>query len=322
MGRATDSKALAESLQPLLVGPETHAPLEADGDALRDTKANRVYGRNEHGYFDFTTAAELTTFETTSDEYAQDQAEHKDRFYRDFLEPWLKREEAQRVLEVGTGLGMEISFMLDQGIDAYGVDIPCVSRFWAARDNDPAHFFACDGAAMPFPDGHFDAVFTLGVIEHIGTRAGHYTLSDDYRSARQAFASELLRVTRPGGRILVTCPNKAFPIDLAHEPTDAATPPGKGRIRRAIYDRTGMTLHLPFGTYHLLSYGEMRRLFRDDNGAQSVRPLPLRGYFTFNRFGAGPFGALKNVVASCVNNLPTPLLATPLNPFVIAEIRR
>ena len=313
---------LAAKLADTLVCPQCHKPLSADAGALICDSHGAQYRRNEHGYYDFTLDPGLLNVETTSEEYAQDQEENWERFFLEYLKPWLDREPALRVLEVGSGLGLAITYLLEEGREAYGIDVPCLSSFWARHDNDPAHFFSCDGAHMPFQDSFFDAVYSLGVIEHIGTEVGHYTLRNDYGAARQEFANELIRVTRPDGRILITCPNKSFPIDIAHEPTDAATPTGTMRFRRAVYNKTGMTLHPPWGKHHLLSYGEVRALFCVNGGAREFRALSARGYFTFERFGSGPLGFLRDAVAGYVNNLPGILRPTPLNPFVIAEIRK
>jgi SAM-dependent methyltransferase len=303
----------------ILACPKNHARLRESGEGLECPDHGVTYRRNAHGYYDFTASGGVETFESTSAEYAEDQQANWERFFQNYLEPWLANEPYERVLEVGCGLGMGIRSLLAKGKDAYGLDIPCLSPFWANIGNSPDRFFCADGAAMPFTDGAFDAVYSLGVIEHIGTAVGHYTLNDGFQAARQAFADEILRVTKPGGRILISCPNKSFPIDIAHEPTDDATPPGTMRFRRWIYDRTGMTVHLPFGKYHLLSFGEVRNLFRQ---AGSVRPLSNRGYFSFSRFGSGPFGLLKPLVAGYVNSLPALLRVTCLNPFVVAEVRR
>lgn len=311
-----------QRLAGVLVCPGSHGSFEAAGEGLVCRSEGRTFRRNAHGYYDFTDDPSLQTFDTTSDDYADDQRRNKRRFFDEFLEPWLNRERAERVLEVGTGLGIEITFLIEEGRDAFGVDLPCLSPFWARNGNDPGRFLCCEGAALPFRDGYFDAVFSLGVIEHVGTEAGHYTLRDDYQTARKAFAAEVVRVTKPGGRMLITCPNKTFPIDLAHEPTDSATPPGTMRLRRFIYDKTGMTIHPPFGKYHLLSFGELRRLFCAKGGARSITTVPAPGYFSFDRFGSGPFGMFRRLVAGYVNSLPVPLRATPLSPFLLAEIRK
>jgi SAM-dependent methyltransferase len=313
---------LAESLASFLVDPVTHEALRATGSYL-ESAASRVFRAGPEGYFDFTLGDHFYEMETTSEEYADEQRESWRRFYSEYLRPWVRREDARRILEVGCGMGMGIRFLRDDGFEAYGVDIPCLSRYWARAGNDPAHFFTCDGAATPFPDRYFDAVYTLGTIEHIGTTVGHYTLNDDYWDTRIAFAKELLRVTRANGRILVSCPNKAFPIDIHHGPTDSATPADAMRFRRYLFNRYGMTLHKPFGKYHLLSYGELRGLFCQAGLAQSIAPLPLKNYFAFKRTGSlGPLRPIKRAIVAYIESMPALLRRSPLNPFLVVEVRR
>ncbi|NUM56865.1 MAG: class I SAM-dependent methyltransferase [Candidatus Hydrogenedentes bacterium] len=312
---------LAQRLARVLVDPVTHESLTAVDRTL--VSAGRTYGLSDEGYFDFTVGDRFYEMESTSEEYAGEQAESWRRFYDAYLKPWVQREGARRVLEVGCGMGLGIRYMRDDGIEAYGIDIPCLARFWKRAGNDPAHFINCDGARMPFADDYFDAVYTLGTIEHIGTKVGHYTLENNYRETRVAFAKELLRVTRPGGRVLVTCPNKSFPIDIHHEPTDAATPAGSMRLRRYVFDRFGMTLHKPFGTYHLFSYGELKELFCGRNGAASIAPLPLKDYFAFKRTGSlGLLQPLKHAIAWYVEHMPAMIHKSPLNPFLVVEVRK
>jgi SAM-dependent methyltransferase len=306
-----------------LVDPVTREPLRFQGDHLVSRGSGHVYRRNADGYFDFTPAGAWDDVETTSEAYAEDQNASWRRFYDEFLKPWVDREDATRVLEVGSGLGYGIRFLLEDGAEAYAIDIPCLTPFWKRLGNDPAHFLAADGAQMPFPDGFFDAVYSLGVIEHIGTRVGHYTLADDYQEQRQRFADELLRVTRPGGRLLITCPNKRFAVDIHHEPTDDATPEGAMRFRRWWFDRFGMTLHKPFGRYHLFSFGELRDLFCTRGGASAIRALPMANYFAFKRTGSLPLvGFAKAVITTYIEHMPGIIRRSPLNPFLVTEIRK
>lgn len=315
------SDRLAQDLAAVLVDPITHARLvPADGSL---SSPSRTFARGKEGYFDFTVGEQFYDIESTSEEYAGEQQESWRRFYDEYLKPWVLRENARRVLEVGCGMGLGVRFLREDGVEAFGIDIPCLAKFWARAGNDPAHFINCDGARMPFPDGYFDAVYTLGTIEHIGTKVGHYTLADDYKKTRIEFAKEMLRVTRPGGRLLVTCPNKSFPIDIHHEPTDAATPKGTMKWRRHIFDKYGMTLHKPFGKYHLFSYRELRELFCGQNSAASIAPLPLRHYFAFKRTGSlGLLRRLKNVIVWYIENMPPTLRRSPLNPFLVVEVRK
>lgn len=312
---------LAQDLASVLVDPITHGRLVPTDDAL--SSPSRTFTRGKEGYFDFTVGDHFYGMESTSEEYAGEQQDSWRRFYEEYLRPWVLRENAARVLEVGCGMGLGVRFLCEDGIEAFGIDIPCLAKFWARAGNNPAHFINCDGARMPFPDNFFDAVYTLGTIEHIGTKVGHYTLADDYKQTRTEFAKEMLRVTKPGGRLLVTCPNKSFPIDIHHEPTDAATPRGAMKWRRRIFDKYGMTLHRPFGKYHLFSYGELRELFCVQNGAASIAPLPLRHYFAFKRTGSlGLLRRLKNVIVWYVENMPPALRKSPLNPFLVVEVRK
>lgn len=52
-------------------------------------------------------------------------------------------------------------------------------------------------ADMPFVDDYFDAVWACAIIEHV----------------REDVVPELIRVTRPGGRVVVVTPNKYSPFD-------------------------------------------------------------------------------------------------------------
>ena len=55
------------------------------------------------------------------------------------------------------------------------------------------------GETLPFPANTFDFVFSNEVIEHV---------QDDGR-----YAAEMVRVLKPGGRILIFCPNRWYPVE-------------------------------------------------------------------------------------------------------------
>ncbi len=305
-----------------LACPRCHGELTEAAAGWRCRGCGAVYARDAHGYFvllptDVPTAAAI---ESTVEAYAEEQHRTGARVYAEYLRPYLAREPAHRVLDVGCGVGAEVSHLVADGYDAYGLDLPGLTRFWQRAGNDPRRFFAGDAAYLPFLDGYFDAVYSLGVIEHIGTLTGHCTLGPDYEQARRRFAREIVRVTRPGGRILIACPNKAFPVDIQHGPNDQLSPPMP--LRAWLFEYTGLTLHRTWGRYHLLSYPEVRRLFLHEAGARRLRPLPLRGYFGFGRFKRGFLRPFARLAQYYVDHLPPRLRATPLNPYVLVEIRR
>ena len=92
-----------------------------------------------------------------------------------------------------------------QGASAYGVDIsePTVIQARDAFDAAPAGGSHLKGAvgdvrALPFRDDSFDAIYSMGTIEH-------------FDETEQAVA-EMARVLKPGGRAIVGVPNRHDPF--------------------------------------------------------------------------------------------------------------
>ena len=99
-----------------------------------------------------------------------------------------------RLLEVGCGTGGLLR-ALNTWADAYGLDLSGEAVGFC-RDRGLAT--VCRGSlnALPFADGAFDGVIGVDVLEH---------LDDDAGALR-----ELLRVCRPGGRLIATVPAFQF----------------------------------------------------------------------------------------------------------------
>jgi SAM-dependent methyltransferase len=98
---------------------------------------------------------------------------------------------AKRVLDVGT------SRRFAKELSPYEGWFEGIEYIAAGFNPDLGHGkYNCDChqdvEAMTFPDGYFDAVICLEVLEHV---------ADPFRAAR-----ELQRVCRPGGRLFVTVP--------------------------------------------------------------------------------------------------------------------
>lgn len=99
------------------------------------------------------------------------------------------------VLEIGTGSG-------------YGVEIvaPHARRFLTLDKHVPkglalpahAEFLRATVPPLPFPDAAFDCVISFQVIEHIERDA--------------LFVEEVRRVLRPGGRFIVSTPNRLMSL--------------------------------------------------------------------------------------------------------------
>lgn len=97
------------------------------------------------------------------------------------------------VLEVGCGIGKDARFLSENGIDYLGVDSSLSTLRLARRHFElaglPPRFVNGDAIRLPFPDGSFDIVISIGVLHHVvGTR-------EACREAR--------RVLKPGGTLRV-----------------------------------------------------------------------------------------------------------------------
>jgi len=303
------------SIIEVLVCPNCFGHLKEDLEkALKCQSCGFLFHVNPFGYYDLLLNNSIWQIDSTTVEYAHIQEAVGLRFYNEFLRPLLLVEPFERVLDAGCGMGVGISELARAGYEAYGIDLPHLSRFWSHADNPPKNFFCCDAIQLPFRTDYFDVVYSLGVIEHIGTIDGNEELIEDYWNARTAYADSLLRVTRPGGRIFISCPNKSFPLDIQH--------PARGRIGKSIYKKLGVNVHRTWGKYHLLSYAEVRWLFCDRGTARSFKPLPLKGYFSFSGFGYGFLKPLKGIVTFYINNLTRFLRSSFLNPYMLVQIRK
>jgi len=300
--------------------PETHTCpvdqglLRPDADRYRCTSGH-AYARGTHGYWEIARPGSAAlSIQTTSEHCAAVQETGGVHVYDRYLKHWLARHDARTVLDAGCGIGQDVVEMNRDGFSAVGLDVSSVAGMWSGLGRDAGSFVVGDVTDLPFPTGHFDAVVSLGVVEHVGTVNGHMTLAPDYREQRARFAAELERVTKPGGRVLIACPNKRFPIDIQHGPNDGLTQPP---LRTKIFERTGMNVHPTWGRYHLASYADLHTWF----GPNRVRPLPLSGYFGFSALDrSGPLTTLRRAAQAYVDKLPARLRGTGLNPYVLAEV--
>jgi SAM-dependent methyltransferase len=101
------------------------------------------------------------------------------------------------VLENGCGVGMYVEHLQPYGGQVVGLEYD-FERASVARTRSPGILNAT-GEALPLPAGTFDLVLSHEVLEHVG---------DDARAAR-----EMVRVLKPGGRIVVFVPNRGYPFE-------------------------------------------------------------------------------------------------------------
>lgn len=113
------------------------------------------------------------------------------------LAKWATLEDA-RVLVDGIGIGMYAAKIRERYTPTvHGFDIE-QDRVAAAQKHAPLAVVAA-AEFHPYQSNSFDAVFSHEVIEHV---------ADPYATAR-----EMVRVARPGGRIVIFCPNRWYPFE-------------------------------------------------------------------------------------------------------------
>jgi SAM-dependent methyltransferase len=311
----------SDKLSTFLVCPRCHNGIVKTSSSITCFDCGLDFRPNENGFCDFTIGLATESIDCGKDDYMKIQEAEAPRVCKEWLEPFLVSETVKRVLNVGCGLGSEIPILQEKGYEAYGIDLPYISKYWKQMGYDSRYFFCSDASYLPFPAEFFDVVYSFGVIEHIGTEIGQCTLQSNYREIRQKFADELLRVTKKSGRIFIHCPNKSFPVDIAHGPSDSAGP--KRHLRWFIQKHTRLTIHKTWGDYHLLSYPEVRRLFCNDREEEGcIEPLSSRNYFSFVKLDSGFARVYKILAPIYVNHLPRCFWSSFLNPFVSVMIRK
>ncbi|MGC1121732.1 MAG: class I SAM-dependent methyltransferase [Candidatus Methanofastidiosia archaeon] len=101
-------------------------------------------------------------------------------------------------LEIGFGDGRWTRFLREQGIDAYGIDmLENAAKNLKKQGFSPV---VADARKLPFKNNIFDLTYSFGVVEH-------------FEGTEKAIL-EHIRVTKPGGKIVITVPYLLSPHTL------------------------------------------------------------------------------------------------------------
>jgi ubiquinone/menaquinone biosynthesis C-methylase UbiE len=124
----------------------------------KNVNAERLMGRS------------VTNSKRGEEAYFNDLAEQRYRSHRHLL-PWIRSMEAGKtVLEIGCGVGLDCFEMAKQGmkvtaIDLTDVAIEAVKKHF--QDNAlEGEFRTANAEELPFPENHFDYVYSFGVLHH------------------------------------------------------------------------------------------------------------------------------------------------------------
>ncbi|MGC8879791.1 MAG: class I SAM-dependent methyltransferase [Anaerolineae bacterium] len=100
------------------------------------------------------------------------------------------------ILDVGCGVGAYLSALRAHSPYVFGVE---VEGRYAREAATRGHVVQALGERLPFAENCFDLVLSHEVIEHV---------SDD-----RACVREMVRVLKPGGRLVLFCPNRWYPFE-------------------------------------------------------------------------------------------------------------
>jgi SAM-dependent methyltransferase len=225
-----------------------------------------------------------------------------------------------RALDAGCGTGFQSALLSGLGWQTHGVDVSAGLLAVARRRQPDAALALGSVEALPYPDARFDAVVCCGS-----------TLSFVDDPARAL--SELGRVLRPGGRLLLDCEHRPS-LDLAWMLASALTGDAlgygvpAGEAWRALASPRRLRLAYPgYGLLWLFSRRELNAMLRTA-GLVPVRAWGLHGVTNLipstvlhgqrvPRTLGPAYRALRRLDAALIDTPPARALANSL--VVLAE---
>ncbi len=233
---------------------------------------------------------------------------------RGYWQPMFKRmfagqHKVPRLLSVGCGTGVDVDLLRAEGYDSVGIDCGNRTSVWPHRTHAERLLLA-NGKHLPFEDNSFDAAFCGCVFPHVGVLGDSNLTAPDVEQQRLCLAKEMVRVLRPGGHIIVSSPNRWFPLDIFHGRT-----PGSYKPR----------LNLPHSRF-LLSMGDYERLFRSA-GTGHATALPVENYWGFIRSRHSVKGLLFGMPIRFIFWLVSRpglsvLRGSPINPWLVVTLQK
>jgi SAM-dependent methyltransferase len=101
------------------------------------------------------------------------------------------------ILENGCGVGMYLAHLREKNNYVFGLDFD-LSRTREAYKTEKRVINAA-GEFLPYPPCTFDLILSNEVIEHV---------ADDRKTV-----AEMVRCLKPGGRLVLFCPNRGYPFE-------------------------------------------------------------------------------------------------------------
>ena len=124
-------------------------------------------------------------------DYANFLEDWNDEFYAKYSEALCPTQPGSKILDVGCGVGQVVRRLMESGHEAHGVEVSEPNIAKAKKVSELCQLY--DGVRLPFNDDTFDSAGSLNVLEHV--------------EQPEAFITELVRIVKPGGRIILSSPN-------------------------------------------------------------------------------------------------------------------
>jgi len=140
------------------------------------------------------------------------------------------------ILEVGCGDGgalKTLATVLPKKTRLFGVDISSLAIRLAKKNFPSGEFKVADGDTLPYKDNTFDCTCSFFTFEHV--------------IDPQEILMEMTRVTKPGGFIIIICPNYGSPIYRSPCATDSVF----SRLWHSIFSRNERIYSPQFGWKHV-----------------------------------------------------------------------
>ena len=180
----------------------------------------------------------------------------------------------ERVLQVDCGPGWLPQLMMARGADVVATDLSHLAVARAQARGVAVRQFDIDGGPLPFADAEFDVVVSDSQLEH--------------RFDVEHALDEMVRVLRPGGRLILLLPNVAhwrvrLTLLFGRFPYADNTPTDPLHLRfftlpdlRAMLDRRGLSIRATDGSASLWVPGLYPRFLRSGYPAWLYTKLARR----------------------------------------------
>lgn len=226
-----------------------------------------------------------------------------------FRRLWPDSWRGRRLLSVGCGTGVDVDLLTEEGFECVGIDCGNRTNVWPRRSRQERLVLA-NGKHLPFEDGAFDAAFCGCVFPHVGVVGDSFQVASNHESERLELAREMVRILKPGGKVVVSSPNRMFFMDIFH-----------GRKPNSYTPRFNSP-----ADHFLLSVGDYKRLFKAA-GCSRGAAQPVENYWGFIRSKHSLKGLLLGMPVRfafwLVSRRPFAWLrGSPLSPWIVVLMEK